>query len=234
VQEKIASDAWFLAQGRPRNDAGGDGMVAKRVKVKICGITNVADAQAAVKAGCDALGFAFFNKSPRYIIPQEASEIIYQLPKGVMKIGVFCGAKEKEIKQIAKLCKLDILQFHGDETVAFCRKFKNFKVIKVFRVKDTIDVNAIKKYNTFAYLFDTYVKSKKGGTGKTFNWEVLKYLHEIKQPIFLSGGLDARNVCKAIAVARPDWVDVCSSIELRPGKKDHGKVKRFIRAAKRR
>ena len=135
-------------------------MVEKKVKVKIAGITNIEDARAAIKAGCDALGFIFFKKSPRYIAPEKASEIIRQLPKGVITIGVFCGAKEAEIKKIAKQCALDALQFHGGESAAFCRKFKNYKIIKVFRIKDTIDVNTIKKYNTFACLFDTYAKSK--------------------------------------------------------------------------
>jgi len=202
------------------------------IKVKICGITNLEDALCAVLAGCEALGFAFFKQSPRYITPEKAAKIIRCLPKHVIKIGVFVNAKEVSIKRIAKLCHLDILQFHGDESPEFCRKFKGYKIIKVFRVKDDIDTEEIKKYKTFAYLFDTFTRSARGGTGKSFNWEILSHLKGIKQPVFLSGGLSVANVRHAVKLAHPDWVDVCSSVELRPGKKDHAKVRKFIQVAK--
>ncbi|MCX5697693.1 MAG: phosphoribosylanthranilate isomerase [Candidatus Omnitrophica bacterium] len=203
------------------------------IKVKICGITNLRDALAAVDAGCDALGFNFCKKSPRYIRPQAALEIISNLPKSVVKIGVFVDEQEKTIKSIAKLCKLDILQFHGRESPGFCRKFKGLKIIKAFRVKDRLDLEGIREYKTFAYLFDAFSKSSPGGgTGKNFNWELLRHLADMRQPIFLSGGLNARNVRRAIAAAQPDWVDACSCIERSPGKKDSAKVRRFIQAAK--
>ncbi|MCX5713371.1 MAG: phosphoribosylanthranilate isomerase [Candidatus Omnitrophica bacterium] len=202
------------------------------MKVKICGITNLDDAQAAIKAGCDALGFAFFKKSPRYITPEAVKKIVDNLSKKNIKIGVFVNEKEDVIKKIAKLCRLDILQFHGEESPEFCGKFKGYKVIKVFRVKNKLDVDKIRKYKVFAYLFDTFSKTKRGGTGKGFDWKILKHLEDITKPIFLSGGLNARNVSKAIAIAHPDWVDACSSVELRPGKKDPAKVRKFIQAAK--
>jgi phosphoribosylanthranilate isomerase len=202
------------------------------VRVKICGITNLKDALASVDAGCDALGFAFFKKSPRYIRPEKAGRIARALPRSLIKIGVFVNAREKSIKRIAKLCCLDMLQFHGNESPEFCRRFKGYKIIKVFRVKDRIDREDLLKYRPFAYLFDTFVKSKPGGTGEKFNWKLIRHLKGIRQPIFLSGGLSAGNVRKAIKVAHPDWVDVCSSIELVPGRKDHLKVKKFIKAAK--
>lgn len=202
------------------------------VKVKICGITNLADAQTAIKAGCDALGFVFYKKSPRYIRPQAAQEIINNLPKDIIKIGVFVDEQEKTIKSIAKLCRLDILQFHGEEAPEFCRRFKKFRIIKVFRVKHSIDTEKLGKYNVFAFLFDSFSKDKPGGTGRQFNWNVLHHLADIKHPIFLSGGLSARNVSRAIAIAHPDWVDVCSSVELEPGKKDSAKVRKFIQTAK--
>jgi len=203
-----------------------------RVKVKICGITNIKDALVAIKAGCDALGFAFFKESPRYLTLEKALSIIRVLPKGIVKIGVFVNSSEKTIKDIARRCCLDILQFHGEETPGFCRKFKQYKIIKVFRVKDRLDLDSIGRYKTFAYLFDTFVKAKPGGTGKTFNWELLRYLDDIKKPIFLSGGLNAQNVRRAIKIARPAWVDVCSSVEAYPGKKNPRKVRTFIRNAK--
>jgi phosphoribosylanthranilate isomerase len=202
------------------------------VKVKICGITNVKDALAAVNAGCDAVGFVFYKKSPRYVTPEKVKEIVKQLPKQVIKVGVFVNAKEKEILRIAKLCKLDILQFHGNESPEFCRKFKGHKIVQAFRIKDKIDLKQVLRYKVFAYLFDTFVKSEIGGTGKKFEWKLLIAMNNIKQPIFLSGGLTAENVKKAIDAVGPHWVDVSSSVEIRPGKKDHIKIKKFIKAVK--
>ncbi len=202
------------------------------VKVKICGITNLKDAQEAIKAGADALGFVFYKKSPRYILPQKARAIIRQLPKQVIKAGVFVNTEEKTIKDIAKLCRLDILQFHGDESPEFCKKFKGYKVIKAFRVKDKINFKKILKYRTFACLFDAYIKSKIGGTGKKFNWRLLAHLDKIKRPVFLSGGLTAGNVKEAIRIINPAWVDVSSSLEIKPGQKDHKKIREFIKAVR--
>lgn len=202
------------------------------VKVKICGITNPADAKASVDAGCDALGFMFYKKSRRYINPANAKTIIKDLPGNVVKIGVFVNDTEKNIKHIAKLCHLDMLQFHGNESPEFCGKFKNFRIIKVFRVKNEIDMEKILKYKAFAYLFDTFVKHKPGGTGKQFNWKLSRHLSGVKAPIFLSGGLDEKNVKKAIKVAHPDWVDASSGLETKPGIKDHMKIKKFVSAAR--
>jgi len=202
------------------------------VKVKICGITNLIDAQAAIACGCDALGFAFYKKSPRYIRPEDAQQIISKLPKNLIKIGVFVNAREETIKHTAKTCHLDILQFHGHESPEFCAKFKGYKIIKAIRVKDKLDIASVQKYDPFAFLFDTYVESKAGGTGKKFNWELIRHLSDIKRPVFLSGGLTQRNVAKAIATTHPDWVDVSSGVESLPGKKDHQKIKRFIDSAK--
>jgi phosphoribosylanthranilate isomerase len=202
------------------------------VKVKICGITNLEDAKASINAGCDALGFVFYKKSPRYIDWEKARDIISALPKNTIKVGIFVDSGEQAIKRIAKLCKLDILQFHGKESPEFCSKFRGYKIIKAFRVQDKIDFARVLKYKTFAYLFDTFVKNKAGGTGKKFNWKLLATLSHIKRPVFLSGGLSARNVKEAVKVLNPRWVDVSSSVEASPGKKDHRKVKRFIKIAK--
>jgi len=202
------------------------------VKVKICGITNLEDALASVRVGCDALGFVFYKRSPRYITPQKVRGIIRRLPKNVIKVGVFVNAKEKTIKHIAKLCGLDILQLHGNESPEFCKKFQAYKIIKAFRIKDEASLSKIAGYKTFAYLFDTFVKSKAGGTGKKFDWELLGYLKGIRRPIFLSGGLTKKNVKEAIKIVRPAWVDVSSSIEIKPGKKDRKKVEEFIHTLK--
>jgi len=199
------------------------------VKVKICGITNLKDAKVAVDAGCDALGFVFYKKSPRYIPPLKARQIIKELPKNIIKIGVFVNAREKTIKNIAKLCGLDILQFHGNESPEFCKKFCGFKIIKAFRVKDKVDLSKVLRYRTFAYLFDAFAKTGFGGTGEKFDWKLLSQIHDdIKCPVFLSGGLNEKNVKEAVKSVHPDWLDVSSSLEVRPGKKDSKKVKEFI------
>lgn len=203
------------------------------VKVKICGITDIRDARNAIDAGVDALGFVFYKKSPRYIVPEKARAIIRQLPKAIKKVGIFVDEREKTIKHIANSCGLDILQFHGKETPEFCRKFPGKKIIKAFRIKDKIDLDEVIRYKTHGYLFDTFVKLKPGGTGRQFNWNLLKGLSEIRRTIFLSGGLTGKNVKQAIKAVHPDWVDASSSVESRPGKKDFRKVKKFIEAAKR-
>jgi phosphoribosylanthranilate isomerase len=203
------------------------------VKVKICGITNLKDARDAVRSGCDGLGFVFFKGSQRYIEPKKAGSIIRELPSGIIKIGVFANARKETVKRIATLCKLDILQFHGNESPQFCARFTKYKVIKTFRVKNKIDSQDIKRYKVFAYLFDTFVKSKIGGTGKKFNWEFLtSELAGINKPVFLSGGLNAKNVLQAIKIVKPQWVDVSSSVEKKPGVKDPDKVRKFIKTAK--
>jgi len=202
------------------------------VKVKICGITNLPDAQASILAGCDALGFNFYKKSPRYISPEKARAIIKKLPKKIIKVGVFVNAQEKNIKDIARFCALDILQFHGKESAHLCAKFKNYKIIKTFRIKKRILAKAIQRYKTFAYLFDTFDKRSFGGSGKAFDWSLLRQLKGIGRPVFLAGGLSPENIKQALKQVKPDWVDVCSGVEERPGKKDWRKIRNFIKIAK--
>jgi phosphoribosylanthranilate isomerase len=203
------------------------------VKVKICGITNKVDALAAVDSGCDGLGFVFYRKSPRYIDPGKAKEIISELEPRVIKIGVFVNSREKFIKAVARKCSLDMLQFSGQETPEFCRRFKKFKVIKSFRVKNKIKLADVLRYRTFAYLFDTLSPGYFGGTGKIFNWKFLaRDLAGVKTPVFLAGGLNEKNVLRAVRIVDPEWIDVSSSLESGPGKKDRNKVKRFIASAK--
>ena len=203
-----------------------------QVKTKICGITNYEDAEAVVAAGCDAAGFVFYKGSPRYISPEEARKIIRKMPAHIIKVGVFVNEKEELIRQIAEDCKLDMLQFHGNESKEFCKKFKNYRVIKSFRIKKRKDLKSILDYNVFAYLFDTFDKNKIGGTGKKFDWKLIRHIDGIRRPVFLSGGLSEKNIKKAISSVHPDWVDVSSSVEVKPGIKDHLKVKGFIEAVK--
>jgi phosphoribosylanthranilate isomerase len=197
-------------------------------KIKICGITNLEDALASLFSGADAIGFVFYKKSPRYISPICAGNISRILPKKISRVGVFVDEDIKTVKKIARVCGLDMLQFHGRETAAYCRKFKGYKVIKAFTVRDRLVLDKIPGYKGCACLFDAYLKGRPGGTGKKFNWNLLRKLDKIKALVFLSGGLTAGNVGKAIKLLKPDWVDASSALESKPGKKDHRKIKEFI------
>ena len=200
------------------------------VKVKICGITNLEDALFSYFSGAQALGFVFYKKSPRYISLQKAKNIARILPKKIKLAGVFVNEKVPTVKRIAKLCNLDMLQFHGKESPEYCRKFKGYKVIKAFRVSRKEDLDNIFKYKTFAYLFDSFSRGALGGTGSKFNWKILEQAAKMKPVVFLSGGLTCGNVCGAIKLLKPDWVDVSSSLESMPGKKDHKKITKFIQS----
>jgi phosphoribosylanthranilate isomerase len=146
------------------------------VKVKICGITNLEDALVASRAGADALGFIFYKKSPRYINPAEARKIIKRLPKFIKKVGVFVNAKEATVRRITRDLKLDILQYHGNESDSFCARFRGFKIIKAFRIYKKICPEVLSRYDVWAYLFDTFAKDKFGGTGRNFDWQLLSGL----------------------------------------------------------
>jgi phosphoribosylanthranilate isomerase len=213
------------------------------VKVKICGITNLEDALISFFSGAHALGFVFYKKSPRYISPLKARNIARILPKKIFRVGVFVDKNAAQVKKIARFCGLDMLQFHGHESPAYCQKFKGYKVIKAFRVSKKEDLGNISEYKTFAYLFDSFSKTKLGGTGNKFNWKILAQsakIEPIKVPggkiikpvVFLSGGLTAGNLRQAIKLISCDWVDVSSALESKPGKKDHKKIQRFIKEAK--
>lgn len=200
------------------------------VKVKICGITNLEDALCSFFAGADALGFVFYKKSPRYIRPYKAANISRILPKKIKRVGVFVDEKISTVKRIAKLCGLNMLQFQGKELPEYCKKFKGHKIIKAFRINKQEDLEGIAKYKTFAYLFDSFSHTQSGGTGNKFNWKILAQAARMKPVVFVSGGLTAGNLRQAVKLLKPDWVDVSSSLESRPGKKDHQKIKRFIQA----
>jgi len=205
------------------------------VKVKICGITNLHDALCAVEEGADALGFVFYPGSPRFVRPEDAAQIIKALPRRVKKIGVFVNSRVATVKRCARLCGLDMVQLHGNESVRFCRSCRHLHVIKALRVRGAVDPGKFGMYADYARLLDAYVPGKPGGTGTVFNWQEafggLKIAR--RGELFLSGGLNARNVPGAIRLIRPDWVDVSSSVESEPGKKDRRRIKAFIKAVKR-
>jgi phosphoribosylanthranilate isomerase len=202
------------------------------VKVKICGITSLQDAAAILKLKPDALGFVFYKNSPRYITFPKAKTIIDRLPSSVKKVGVFVNDEERNIRFIAGGLKLDMLQFHGSESAEFCGRFRDYRIVKALRVKDKHSLQGIKTYPVWGVMFDAYKKNFFGGTGTQFNWNLIKDIKLTGKEIFLSGGLSAGDVKAAISLVRPDWVDVSSSVEIRPGKKDYRLVKEFIEAVR--
>lgn len=195
------------------------------VRVKICGITNLEDARLAVELGADALGF-IFAESPRHITAEKAKAIILTLPPFVSKVGVFVNEEKGRVKEIASICGLDTLQFHGDEPPLYCQDFEE-KIIKAFRIGKAFDLSILSQYRVDAFLLDTFTSDAFGGTGKAFDWNVAA---EAKKygPIILSGGLTAENVAEAIRLVQPYAADVSSGVEEQPGKKDRAKLKAFF------
>lgn len=201
------------------------------VTVKICGITNLEDALAAAEAGADALGFMFYDQSPRAVSIETAAKIAPKLPPTIARVGVFVNPDESFVLAAIARCDLNILQFHGDESSAFCRQF-GVMSLKAFRIQDSTSLAPLAGYQADAFLLDSYVAGKPGGTGKVFNWDLALEAKQFGKPIFLAGGLTAENVAEAVRHVQPFGVDVSSGVELRPGRKDHAKVKSFIVAAK--
>jgi len=200
------------------------------VKVKICGITNIDDAITAAEAGADALGFVFYPESPRFIEPRRARDIIRQLPVFVTAVGVFVDESEDLIRRIIRESGVQVLQFHGSESPVMCTRFRE-KVIKVIRIKDLESIAEMRMYPVGCFLLDTYHSLMKGGTGLSFDWSVAKEAKKYGR-IILSGGLTPENVREAIAEVMPYGVDISSGVEIRPGVKDHDKIRAFIDEAK--
>jgi phosphoribosylanthranilate isomerase len=203
------------------------------VKVKICGITSYDDASAAVEAGADALGFVFYDKSPRFINPVRAAGIISKLPPFIQTVGLFVNEETEQVNWTADYCGLDILQLHGDETPEDCLELKR-RVIKAFRIQKIISIDPLEKYQDYqvsGYLLDAWSPDAFGGTGRTFNWELAQSAKQYG-PVILAGGLTPDNVAEAIRVVNPYGVDVSSGVESALGKKDAEKVREFIRVAK--
>jgi len=203
------------------------------VRIKICGITRQQDSQAAVSHGAWAVGFVFYPKSPRFLTPQKARLIIRSLPPFIEPVGVFVNESPGRVLRVASACSLRTLQFHGDESPTYCRRFKkDFKVIKAFRIADKIDLRQIQRYDVSAVLMDAYKDGLYGGTGSSFPWSLFKAIRRIEQPIILSGGLRISNIKQALARLKPFAVDVSSGVEQYPGIKDYRKIKKFIDAVR--
>lgn len=197
-------------------------------KVKICGLTNLEDALAAVELGADALGFVF-AASPRQMTPAKVREIIEKLPPFIIKAGVFSGrvSSPQEIKDVLEYCGLNLAQLHGDIDPVLCRALFP-RCVRAIQVKDEKTIEEeLPLYKASAYLLD----GSPGGEGMTFNWNLAKIAKKYGL-IILAGGLTPENVGQAVEVVKPYGVDVSSGVESSPGKKDHEKMRLFIETAK--
>lgn len=205
------------------------------VKIKVCGITNLGDAEKALELGADFLGFNFYPPSPRCIATAKAREIIERLPVGAFNVALFVNEPKARVNEVLDGCRLPGgrqgyrgLQFHGEESGAYCQGW-DVTVIKAFRIQERSSLDALLGFPADYYLLDSF-SAGYGGSGQMFPWEWLEGIDSAK--ILLSGGLRVENVAEAIRRIKPYGVDVCSGVEARPGVKDHGKLKEFIDAAK--
>jgi len=202
-------------------------LIKLRTKIKICGITKLSNALEAVKLGVDALGFVFFRDSPRYIEPKKAREIIDQMPSFISRVGLFVNASKEEVLLAISESRVNMLQFHGDEDENFCNQF-DLPYIKAISFKDGI--NLLEYCQLFssssAILIDTYSQKMRGGTGKTFNWDLIP--KKLPSPLIIAGGLNSNNVSLLINSVNPYGVDVSGGVELDKGIKDHKMMKNFV------
>lgn len=198
-------------------------------RVKICGLTNLADVQVAIEAGADLVGF-IFAASPRQVTRHQVSAICEQLPADINKVGIFANQSLAEIKEVITNCELDYLQLHGNESPDFCQQFQ-LPVIKAFRIEDRSSLEQLAQYQVDKYLLDTYVPNQLGGTGQTFNWQLAKEAQQSRE-IILAGGLDPSNVAQAVKTVDPWAVDVSSGVETKPGNKDQKQIKRLVKRVK--
>jgi len=200
-------------------------------RIKVCGITRKQDALNAVALGVDALGFVFYEKSPRYISARQAASIIASLPPFVSAVGLFVNPTQNEIDAILQTCPLDVLQLHGDESPAFCAAQRR-RVIKAVPVAEAADLDAAASYDCTILLDARAPEGVYGGTGQSFDWTLLRdFVHP--RPVMLAGGLDADNVREALSIRQCYGVDVSSGVETSPGIKDAEKISRFVAAVRR-
>jgi phosphoribosylanthranilate isomerase len=198
-----------------------------RVRIKFCGITNLEDALDADYLGVDALGFVFYKPSPRYIAPLVAAQIIEKLSPFVSTVGLFVNATQQDVSEISDLTKIDLLQYHGDESPEYCESSLK-PWIKALRVggDENLNQEVLRFRNAKAILFDSYDVQRRGGTGTSFDWSLLPA--QVTCPIILAGGLNSKNVVGAIRHVKPSCVDVSGGVEATKGIKDRVKMKDFV------
>ena len=203
--------------------------------VKICGITNLEDAQIAIEHGADAIGFNFYPGSKRFVDEGYVKSIVDQLENPITKVGVFVNQSIEEICEAKSIAEFDVIQLHGDESPSFVndlRRKTETTIIKVFRVSDEFDFQVVSHCNVDAILLDSFSADEYGGTGYAFDWTIAAKIAKEFPNVYLAGGLTSENVAEAIRQVRPYAVDVASGVEVRPGIKDPARVAAFIKAAK--
>lgn len=199
----------------------------------MCGITREKDVEAGVAAGLDALGFIFYEKSPRNVTSDFVREVVAKVPPFIDCVGVFVDRDREEVEEIVEYCGLSHAQLHGSENPKYCERLERFaspcRVIKAFRVGASSSASEFTPYDDVVrgYLLDTYVKGNAGGTGKTFDWNIIHRLN-LRRPMILAGGLTPENVIPAIKAVTPYGVDVNSGVEIEPGIKDHSRLYEFV------
>ncbi|MBM3223776.1 MAG: phosphoribosylanthranilate isomerase [Candidatus Tectomicrobia bacterium] len=199
-------------------------------QVKLCGMTTIADAQVAVEAGADMIGLIFYPPSPRYVTPEQARDIVAQLPAAVRAVGVFVNASVDTITQIVQTSGVHMVQLHGTESPEMCQQLP-YPVIKAFRFTAQVRPEMMRQYPVAAMLVEGFHPDVYGGGGTPADWPLVASLRQYGQ-IILAGGLTPDNVRQAISIVRPYAVDVCSGVEATPGTKDWDKVRRFVYNAK--
>ena len=205
-----------------------------RTRIKMCGLTRVKDIEAGLSHGLDALGFIFYEKSPRNVLPDFVKDIVAKIPPFVDCVGVFVDRDREEVEEIIEYCGLSHAQLHGKEDPKYCARVERFAspchVLKAFRVGDESKSSDFSPYDevVHGYLLDTYMKGTAGGTGETFDWKLIEQLN-LQRPMILAGGLSPDNVIEAIETVTPFGVDVNSGVEIEPGIKDHSKISEFVR-----
>ncbi len=197
------------------------------IKLKVCGITSLEDARAAIECGAEFLGFNFYSKSPRYIAPEAARTIIEQLPNDITTVGIFVNeAQPQDVIEILKVSGAQLAQLHGDEDAVYCEAVGARRVIKALRVGESFDVQQVLNYPAWAILLDAFDKNLYGGTGKTANWDIAREAAKLTR-LFLAGGLSPEIIVEAIQAVQPFAVDVNSGVESAPGKKDAARLQKL-------
>lgn len=203
-------------------------MNSERTRIKICGIREAAHARVAAEAGADAVGLVFYRPSPRFVEAEEAARVVAALPPFVAAVGLFVNEKADEVRRVLSRVRLDLLQFHGEETPEYCTQFAT-PFVRAVRMEPATDLlEYARRFSAArALLLDAHVPGQPGGTGLTFDWATIP--RDLPIPLILSGGLDAANVGRAMRAAKPWAVDVSSGVESGRGVKDPGKIIEFIR-----
>jgi phosphoribosylanthranilate isomerase len=194
------------------------------VRIKICGITRYEDAKAAEGLGVDALGFVFYNKSPRYIRPEDAAVIIRQLPPFVSRVGVFVDEEIDKVVAIARATGVDTVQLHGTESPRYCSKMP-LPVIKAFSIEPSTDLSLLGEYSVAGFLLDTWTAGMRGGTGRTFDWSIARSACIKHDRVILAGGLNPTNIEEALETVQPYGIDISSGVEIKPGIKNPRKMR---------